>query len=177
MDFEKPDTSHLVLKPKEIVPTDSRSLPGDGKAISVRLIHAQNRIAEEKASTRKKQRGAPPPLLGKEPGPPPGFRASEIDRVNAPALPGDEDAVSVPGILQENVAAEVESGLARVTPRKRRLSRRTRDFVLLVGSIDAAIIVYMKIAPSTVTFVYGIAGITLVTSMIGWVAFVVMDDY
>lgn len=176
MEFEKPDTSHLVLKPKEIVPTDSRSLPGDGKAISVQLIHAQNRIAEEKAS-KKRRRGVPPPPGGAKGAPPPGFRESDIDRVNTPALPGDEEAVSVPGMLQENVAAEVESGLARVKPRKRRLSRRTRDFALLIGSIDAAIIVYMRTGSDPMTFVYGIAAITLVTSMVGWVAFVVMDDY
>jgi hypothetical protein len=168
-EFEKPDTSHLVLKPKEIVPTDRRAAPGDGTAISVQLIHRQNRIAEEKAS--KERRRARPPA------PPPGFKAAEVERVNVPALPGDEEAVSVPEMLQENIAAEVGSGLADLKPRKRRMSRRNRDFVLLVGSIDAAIIIYMRLAANPLAFVYGIAGITLVTSMIGWVAFVVMDDY
>ena len=47
---------HLALKPKEIVPTDSRALPGDGTAISVRLIHKQNQVAEEKASRGKRGR-------------------------------------------------------------------------------------------------------------------------
>lgn len=177
MEFEKPDTSHLALKPKEIVPTDSRSLPGDGKAISVQLIHQQNRIAEEKASKRKKRDSRPPLLGGAQGGPPPGFKESDIDRVNVPALPGDGEAVNVPEMLRENVAAEVDSGVAGVRPRKRRLSRRTRDFALLVGSIDAAIIVYVRIAANPLAFAYGIAGITLVTSTIAWVTFVVMDDY
>ena len=177
-DFEKPDTSHLTLKPKEIVPTDRRAVPGDGTAISVQQIHRQNRIAEEKSSTAGR-RGRPP-APGQPPAelaPPPGFKAAQIERVNAPAHPGDEEAVSVPEILQENVAAEVESGLADVKARKRRISRRSRDFVLLVGSIDAAIVIYMRIASNPLAFVYGIAGITLATSTIAWVAFVVMDDY
>jgi hypothetical protein len=175
-EFEKPDTSHLVLKPKEIVLTDRRAAHGDGTAISVQLIHRQNRIAEDKASEAKR-RGRRP-ALGRPPvAPPPGCKAAEIERVNAPAPPGDEEAASVPEMLHENIVAEVGSGLADLKPRKRRVSRRNRDFVLLVGAIDAAIVIYMRVAPSSVTFVYGIAGITLVTSVLGWVAFVVMDDY
>ena len=55
MDDEKPDTRHLVLKPKEVVPTDPPSRPGDGTAISVQLIHRQNRLAEEKRSRRRRR--------------------------------------------------------------------------------------------------------------------------
>ena len=62
---EKPSTKHLVLKPKEIIPTDRLSRTGDGTAISVQLIHEQNRIAEERSgwgrikrwSKRKSRRG------------------------------------------------------------------------------------------------------------------------
>lgn len=179
-EFEKPDTSHLVLKPREIVPTDRRALPGDGTAISVQLIHRQNRTAEEKAS-RQKRRGRPP-VSGEPPPapaapPPPGFKDAEIERVNSPARPGDEEAISVPEILKENRIAEVGSGLADIERLKRRKSRRNRDFILLVGSIDAAILVYMRVMQDTVAFVYGIAGITLVTSTVAWIMFVVNDDY
>ena len=177
MEFEKPDTSHLVLKPKEIVPTDSRALPGDGTAISVRLIHKQNQVAEEKAS-KEKCRGSRTPSPGKPPvPPPPGFKAIEIERVNPTAHPGEEGAINVPEMLQENRRIEVESGLADVSHPKKRKSRRNRDFILLVGSIDAAIIIYARVMQNPVAFVYGIAGVTLVTSTFAWIMFVVMDDY
>lgn len=173
MDDEKPDTSHLVLKPKEIVLTENPSRPGDGTAISVQLIHRQNQVAEEKAS-RGLPRGirAPAPAQA-----PPGFKAKEITTVNPPAHPTDEEAISVPGILMENHIVEVESGLADIKHRKRRRSRRTRDFILVVGSLDLAIAVAMRMMPGPMTLVYGLAGITLVTSMLAWVTFGVMDDY
>ncbi len=38
----------FVLKPKEITHTETVALPGDGTAISVELIHRQNKIADEK---------------------------------------------------------------------------------------------------------------------------------
>jgi hypothetical protein len=176
MEFEKPDTSHLVLKPKEIVPTDSRALPGDGTAISVRLIHKQNQVAEEKAS--KERRGSRAPAPGKPPvPPPPGFKAIEIERVNPTVHTGGEGAINVPEMLQENRNIEVESGLADVSHPKKRKSRRIRDFILLAGSIDAAIIIYVRVMQNPVAFVYGIAGVTLVTSTFAWIMFVVMDDY
>jgi len=177
MEFEKPDTSHLALKPKEIVPTDSRALPGDGTAISVRLIHKQNQVAEEKAS-RGKRSGSRTPAPGKPPvAPPPGFKAIEIESVNPTAHPGGVGAINVPEMLQENRKIEVESGLADVRHPKKRKSRRNRDFILLVGSIDAAIIIYVRIMQNPVAFVYGIAGVTLVTATFAWIMFVVMDDY
>jgi len=169
-EFEKPDTSHLVLKPKEVILTDRRAVPGDGTAISVQLIHEQNRIAQEKASKgRRRGRPAAPGKPAVALAPPPGFKAVEIERVNPSVRPDDEEAISVPEMLKENKIAEVESGLADVKRPKKRKSRRNRDFILLVGTIDTAIIIYMTIMQDTVAFVYGIAGITLVTSMSAWI--------
>ena len=177
-EFEKPDTSHLVLKPKEVEPTDRRAMAGDGTAISVRLIHGQNRLAEEKAA--RERPGGSPPVAGKAPAapaPPPGFKEAEIERVNPPARPDDEGAVSVPQMLRENRVAEVESGLADVKPKKKRRSRRNRDFILIVGTIDAALVAYIRVMQNPFSFIYGIAGITLVTSTVAWMMFVVNDDY
>jgi hypothetical protein len=173
MDEEKPDTSHLVLRPKEITPINQPSRPGDGTAISVQLIHRQNRIAEERASRVKRPDTGP----AEPSGPPPGFRAKEITPLNPPARPDDEDAISVPGILMENQVAEVESGVADVKHRKGRRSKRNRDFFVVVGSLDLAILIAMKLMPDTMTVIFGISAITLVTSMLAWVAFGVMDDY
>jgi hypothetical protein len=71
----------------------------------------------------------------------------------------------------------VESGLADLKQRKKRRSRRNRDFVLVVGSLDLAIVIVMRLEPGPITMVYGLSAITLVTSIVGWTMFVVNDDY
>jgi len=177
MDDEKPDTRHLVLKPKEIFPIDNPSRAGDGSAISVQLIHRQNQVAEEKASKGKRRGARPPPGAPTPAQVPPGFKAKEIAPVNRPAHAGDEEAISVPEILIENQIAEVESGLANVKRRKRRRSRRTRDFILVVGGLDLAIVIAMKLMPGVISVIFGLSAIALLTSMLAWVVFGVMDDY
>ena len=47
-DDEDPPVRRFALKPKEITPTETAARPGDGTAISVELIHRQNRIAGER---------------------------------------------------------------------------------------------------------------------------------
>jgi hypothetical protein len=177
---EKPDTRHLVLKPKEIVPMDNRSLPGEGTAISVQLIHTENRLAEEKAN-RKPRFGRAPSPLRPEPAPspalPPVFKPREIAPLDPPSKPGDEEAIHVPEILFENRIAEDESGWGRLMRLKKRKSKRSRDFFIVVGGLDLAIGACMKFMPGTMTTIYGLAGITLVTSMTAWIMFVVNDDY
>jgi hypothetical protein len=178
MDDEKPDTRHLVLKAKEIVPIDKPSRPGDGNTISVQLIHRQNALAEKKASLARHPRlgplaGAaqPPPV------PPPVFKKKEVAPINPPAHAGDEEAISVEEILFENRVAEEKSGWGRIKRWKGRKSKRTRDFILLVGGLDIIIAVGTKMMSNTVSTIYGIAGITLITSTFAWIMFVVNDDY
>jgi hypothetical protein len=179
MDDEKPDTRHLVLKPKVIELTEERSRPGDGTAISVQLIHKQNALAQEKAAKEKRRGGGAPRLPGIEPAPPlsPVFKPREIVPTDLPAKPGDEETISVPDILLENQIAEHQSGWWRVKGRKRRKSRRNRDFLLIVGGLDLAIAVLMRVMSNTVSTIYGVAGITLITSTFAWIMFVVNDDY
>jgi hypothetical protein len=176
MDDEKPDTRHLRLKPKEIVLTDERSLAGDGNAISVRLMHSENLLAEERSS-RMKGLGLPPKGMGPEPLLSPAFRPKEIVPMDTPASPGGGEAISVPEILLENRIAEHRSGWGRLKQWKRRKSRRDRDFLLTVGTFDVTIAILMKVLPGAVTMIYGIAGITLVTSTTAWIMYVVNDDY
>jgi hypothetical protein len=178
MEDEKPKTSHLVLKPKEVVLTENRSLPGDGNAISVQLIHQQNVLAEKKAAKMGKKG-----LFRTEPGPeatpalPPVFKAKEITPVNAPVTPDDDESITVHDILLENRIAEEKSGWGQVKRGGRRRSRRTRDFLLVVVPVDVALVIYMRSNSSVVTMVYGGAALTLFTSMLAWIMFVVMDDY
>jgi hypothetical protein len=179
MDDEKPDTRHLVLKPKEIELTEERSRPGDGTAISVKLIHRENALAEEKAA-RDKRRGRDlprPPAAVPAKALPPVFKPKDIAPTDAPAKPGEEEAVSVPNILLENQIAEHQSGWWRVKGRKKRKSRRNRDFLLIVGGLDLAIAVLMRVMSNTMSTIYGVAGITFITSTFAWIMFVVNDDY
>jgi hypothetical protein len=178
MDDEKPDTRHLVLKPKEIVPMDKVARPGDGTAISVQLMHRQNVLAAEKASGRKPSEtghlarpARPQPELA------PVFKVPDIVPLDPPSKPGDEEAIKVPDILMENRIAEEKSGWGRIKRWSGRKSKRNRDFVLVVGGLDIAIAIGMKVMANPVTMIYGIAAITLVTSTAAWIMFVVNDDY
>jgi hypothetical protein len=178
MDDEKPDTRHLVLKPKEIVPMDKLSRPGDGTAISVQLMHRENLLAEQKSS-RMKNNG-PGPLAGRvapATAPPSAFKPKEITPLDPPSSPNDEEAINVSDILLENRIADERSGWGRIRRWTGRKSKRNRDFILLVGGLDLAIGICMKVMANTVTMIYGIAAITLVTTTVAWVMFVVNDDY
>lgn len=179
MDDEKPSTKHLVLKPKEVAPTDSVARLGDGQAISVQLIHRENQLAEEKAAARRKTQ-TPFPLSPDAGAPPlsPVFKPKEIVPIDPPAHAGEEEAIAVPDILLKNQIAEVESGWGRIfLPKKKRISKRTRDFIILVGPLDLAVVLFMRWSLNSVSFVYGIAAVTFLTSSVAWVMFVVMDEY
>jgi hypothetical protein len=177
MEDEKPETRHLVLKPKEIIPMDKVSRPGDGTTISVQLIHRENVLAEEKSSRRKPHERAALAGRSESTAPPPVFKPKDVTPMDPPSRPGDEEAIHVTDILLENRLAEEESGWGRIKRWSGRKSKRNRDFILLVGGLDLAIAVYIKVMSNTVSTIYGIAGITLVTSTFGWIMFVVNDDY
>ncbi len=178
MEDEKPETKHLVLKPKVITLTEERARPGDGTAISVQLIHRQNQIAEEKSRGKKRDKlELPPPGAAPAQVLPPIFKPKEIVPTDAPVGKDDSEAISVPEILLENRIAEQQKGWWRVKRKKRRASRRNRDFIIVVGSTDLAIAVVTKVMSNTVSTIYGIAGITLITSTVAWIMFVVNDDY
>lgn len=216
MEDEKPNTSHLVLKPKVVELTDKVATPGDGTAISVQGIQQENALADERRAARKKPslsgeapkdspippgfkvlapkgvtappiaRPEPPkaaePLISRPPVRkdgtiPPGFKKKEVVPVNAPAPEDDLEGIRVHDILQENRVAEEAAGAHALQPKAPRKTRRLRDFLLLVGTIDLAIAVLIKVMQNPMMFIYGIAGITLVTATVAWIMFVVMDAY
>jgi hypothetical protein len=179
MDFEKPETKHLVLKPRVIVPTDKPTVPGEESAISVQAIHAQN-VQADKLRKKKAKGGKAAPLalpLTAEPALSPVFKPKEITALNSPVRPGDEEAIDVADILLENRVAEEKSGWGRLKKWRRRKSKRGRDFLIIVGGIDLSIAFLMKVMPNGVALVYGLSAITLATTTLGWIMFVVMDDY
>ncbi|HZZ19121.1 MAG TPA: hypothetical protein VFE25_07125 [Opitutaceae bacterium] len=174
-EFEKPRTDHFVLKPRVIDPTDKPAGPGDESRISVQKIHAENVEAENMRSTGAL--GPISPDASAEPQLPKGFKLNEFEAFNDVARPHDEDAVSVGEILQENRAAEEKSGWGRIVAWRRRKSHRSRDFLIVVGTVDLLILLVMGPSPNVMTATYGIAGITLVTTTTAWVMFMVMDPY
>ena len=178
MEDEKPSTKRLALKPRVMTPTDTVSRPGDGTAISVQLMHEQNRVGEQKAAQRK-IKGDPflPPSDATEPALSPVFKPKDISLTDQPSYPGDEEAVHVPDLLLENRIAEDLSGWGRIKSWTKRKSKRDRDFIFGVGGMDLAILIMMRVMPSQSTFVFGLSAITLFTTMAAWVMYMVMDDY
>ena len=74
--------------------------------------------------------------------------------------------------------ADEQSGWKSVHPGRRRFSRRTRDFLLLVGSVDVAVLAFtLHGNREPITFVYGISAVAVLSSSAAWVMFFVMDDY
>jgi len=178
MDDEKPSTKHLVLKPKDIVPIEGVARNGDGSAISVQLIHRQNLLAEEKALRRKKgKEEAPEQPLTIAPPLSPIFKQKEIVRTDPPFMPDDDGAIVVHDILLENRIAEEESGWGGVKRGKRKFSKRTRDFILGVGAVDIGIAILARSMENSISLIYGLSAITLLTTTAAWIMFVVMDDY
>ncbi|HMD61716.1 MAG TPA: hypothetical protein VKG78_09800, partial [Opitutaceae bacterium] len=136
-DDEKPPARRFVLKPMEVVPTDTPARPGDGTAISIPLMHRQNEIAELRSSLGRRDDSAPDPG-GAQRGSP--FLAPrEITPTDPRACPGDGTAISVELILKGNrIAAGTREPEAIALPR-RKVSRRTRDFALLMALAGLAV--------------------------------------
>lgn len=180
MDDEKPSTRQFVLKPKDIKPINAPARPDDPGAISVEAIHEQNRLADERRR-REKSRfvqpadDAPVPVESDVTGHV--LRPKEIERLNTPAKPDDEDAIHVPSILKENTTVEQESGYAALTHRKRRMSRRTRDFFLVVIPFDLTVFAVMRSQSNPAVLIFGIGAMVLATVSGAWIMFFVMDDY
>ena len=186
MDDKEPPIRRLVLKPKEVIPTDSVSRPGDGTAISVRLMHKENQIAEEKGQIaeartaefgweglpRKSTAGPDDPEMS------PAFRPKEIAPIDPPSFPGDESAISVQEMLHRNQLAADESLPELIAMPGRRSSRRHRDFAVILG---VAIVSFGSLA---LVFrhdlqIVGLAtfGIVFATAILGWIVYGVMDHY
>ncbi len=178
-DDEDPPIRRFALKPKEVTPTERAARPGDGTAISVELIHRQNRIAAERSSLRKGGDSPQPPAdAGGEPGGSPSFGLKEITRADPPALPGDGTAISVELIHRQNRIAGERRGPEIVALPPRRRSKRTRDFILLVtvaGLMTGALVMQLPRTPGTLVMWLVFTGV--IAMLLAWVMFGVMDDY
>jgi hypothetical protein len=88
------------------------------------------------------------------------------------------EANQVHALLAANHARANAAGLNQVEPRARRPSRRKRDYWLILVSANA-FFAFVAFGPyrNPMTFVYGLAGMILVSLGLTWVMWFVMDDY
>lgn len=105
----------------------------------------------------------------------------EQSRIPGPVLTpsGKEGAKNdVHVILQDNLAHANAAGLNTLTYKRKRRSRRTRDYFLVTISLDA-LFGFLAFGPysNVVIMAYSFAGIILTTVGLWWVMFFVMDDY
>jgi hypothetical protein len=101
---------------------------------------------------------------------------------NKPLLDGTNQAANrdndVHVVLRENLARANAAGLNTLTPKKKRPSRRRRDYWLVLMPVNAffAFCAFGPYANPT-TFVYGLGGMAFFSAGFTWVMFAVMDDY
>lgn len=104
-----------------------------------------------------------------------GFGAAKFERVNS--APGAGQRVEVADLLEEVRQMERDAGLDFVKPDRFKISRRTRDFwiMLIAGN---ALLLGGGIAMQTLTsLVFAIGGMGLFTFGLLWSMFGVMDRY
>jgi hypothetical protein len=125
-------------------------------------------------------------LPGKPPDPPENQRIDVRDHYERAKTPGPvltlgqkvglQNDVHV--ILQDNLVHANAGGLNNLAPKRKRRSRRTRDYFVVVIPLDA-FFAYVAFGhySNVMTMAYGVAGIIISTIGLGWVMFGVMDDY
>ena len=81
-------------------------------------------------------------------------------------------------ILEDNLAHANAAGLNKLAPKRKRRSRRTRDYFVVAIPLNAffAYVAFGHFS-NVMTMAYGVAGIILATLGLAWVMFGVMDDY
>ena len=153
MDEEQQPPRRLTLKAKEIVPTDERSRPGDGTALSVELMHRMNEAAEARAAARARPEGE---LLG---------------------IP-DPDAIRVHDMLRHSLGAKASPKDELIAMPARRRSRRNRDFLLLLSCAGVAALVLGIVFRNNLPVVgLALAAIAMLVLVFAWILFGVMDRY
>jgi hypothetical protein len=152
MDDDTPPVRRLKLKPNEPQPTEERSLPGDGTALSVPLIHLQNQAAEAKAAEQPREEPPPPAE--------------------------DAEAIRIHDMLRQNLRAQADPRSELIAMPKRTRSRRTRDFWVILGTaLVADLILTLAFHRDLRVVALAQAGIWALAAMLLWIIFVVMDKY
>lgn len=179
MDDPPPPKPRLVLKAREVEPVDTVARAGDGTAISVKLMHKVNQLAEQRPpGSLMGDPSAPPSVDDGLEGDPSVFRQKEITPTDPPAAAGDEEAISVSGMLQRNHAAAIDSGPELIAMPVRRRSRRHRDFmVLIVGALLSVGVLGIVFRDDKQMVALALFGIVFLTVILTWVMYGIMDRY
>jgi hypothetical protein len=177
MDDETPPVRRLTLKPKEVIPTDPVARSGDGTAISVQLMHRENKLADDKRA------GIEPDMAAAHPGSAPEAASSlSQHEPEVPASTGMPEApadgvIDVSDMMRANLLAANEREGLIAMPKPRR-SRRRQDFAVILGLGAAATIVLMVLFKSDAQIVaMGMFAIVFLTVILAWIMFGVMDKY
>jgi hypothetical protein len=84
----------------------------------------------------------------------------------------------VHAILRANVARDDAQGRNAVVPGRRRMSRRKRDYWLLLGGGNLLVVlIVLGLGVNVMTFAFGFAAIVLLSLVLTWMMWFVMDDY
>jgi hypothetical protein len=105
------------------------------------------------------------------------YRTAEAKFENVNARAGNLPKVDVFNLLDEVRQAEVESGFDRIRPKRFRLSKRSRDFWIMLVAGNSVFLGCALIAPNTISLVFGIGGCGLFTFGLLWSMYGVMDRY
>jgi hypothetical protein len=174
MDDPPPPKHRLALKPREVDPVDKVARTGDGTAISVQLIHKLN----QQAADRKPGDTLQPPAAGELEGDPSIFRQRTVEPLDPPSAAGDEEAISVQGMLHRNHSAAIDTGPELIAMPARRRSRRHRDFMLLLAAATLAIgVLGVVFRQDRQIVALALFGIVFTTVILAWVMYGIMDRY
>lgn len=175
---EQPPIRRLVLRQKDVEPLDKAARPGDGTAISVKLIHRENSLAADRAVDAWPTAPAQPANEDDSGAGAPIFRQKEITPLDPPSRAGDEASISVSGMLEANRLASRASEPELIAMPPRRRSRRNRDFVVLITSailsVGALAAVFREDRQMVALALFGIVFLTVI---LAWVMYGIMDRY
>jgi hypothetical protein len=124
--------------------------------------------------------------------PDPGIKQTEKERIDirdilhvaahgTPVL-GNNGPVNrdneVHAVLRENHAVANAAGLNTLAPKKKKPSRRRRDYWLVMLPVNG-FFAWWAFGPwaNPVTFVYGLGGMAFFTAGFTWVMFLIVEDY
>lgn len=104
-----------------------------------------------------------------------GFGAVKFERVNS--APGLGEGIEVADLLDDVRQMERDAGLDFVKPDRFKISRRTRDFWIMLGTGNAVLLGGGIAMQSLTSLVFAIGGMGLFTFGLLWSMFGVMDKY
>jgi len=106
------------------------------------------------------------------------YRQANAPRPKAPATTPRSADNEVHSLLRANLAHAQAKGENEVIPRRRRLSRRQRDYwLLLFGGNLLVVGIVFAAGINTMTLAFGFAAMAVLSLVLTWIMCFVLDDY